>query len=309
MKALLKEKGQVKIAQIGAPTGVARDEVLIKVALTGICRTDIYVAQNIIQTDDLVLGHEFSGTIEAVGEDVDNFDLGERVCVFPFIYDNYTQKENFLASKMLGLHTNGSFADYIAVPKECVYKLPDNVSFKMGAYMEPVCASMAVLKADINTKQKGMIIGENRIAQLTLRVLQAKGFENVTLFDPEVNDGVEILDNSFDFIIETLATTEMMNLMVRAIKPKGTIILKSRQHKPVEIKVNDLVQKDITLKAVSYADFQDAIDLAASGALKVDDLLGETYPLEEYETVFELSQKGEAKKLFLTTATDMNVIN
>lgn len=302
MKALLKRNGGVSVKNIARPALEAEDSVLIKVALTGICRTDVYVAEDIIKTapeQDLVLGHEFAGTVEQCGDAVQDLKIGERVCVFPFINSNYTQKENFLQARMLGLHINGSFAEYIAVPRETVFKLPDNVSFKLGAYMEPIAASMAVLNANIVPSQKGLIYGDNRISRLTLRILEAKGFDTVDLIDI-ADDNVGMSDNSYDFIIETQANSQTIKQMIDWVKPGGTIILKSRQHQPVEICVNDLVQKSITLKAVSYSNFQEAIDLVASGTLQVDDLLGDVYPLEDYKRIFKQSQMGEAKKLFLS---------
>lgn len=310
MKALLKENHQVSIQDIEKPVLKSADDVLIKVVLSGICRTDIYVAEDIIKTTDrrkLVLGHEFSGIVEACGANVTDLNIGDRVCVFPFICPDYAQKEDFLNAQMLGLHTDGSFADYAVTPRKTVFKLPDNVSFKLGAYMEPICASMAVLNADITLDQKGMIFGDNRISKLTLRILEAKGFNNIDVIDAQTDD-VKIAENTYDFIIETQATTQTFAKMVHWINLGGTIILKSRQHIPVEISVNDLVQKSITLKAVSYGDFQDAINLAASGKLDVDDLLGTVYPLDAYESAFKESQAAEAKKLFLTTLQDIQAI-
>ena len=96
--------------------------------------------------------------------------------------------------------------------------------------------------------------------------------------------------------------------MINIVKPGGVLVLKSRQHTPVEMNINKLVQKEIRLQAVNYANFQDCIDLAASSLLYVDDLLGDVFPLEAYDDVFNKSQTSETKKLFLTTVGE-NVWN
>jgi L-iditol 2-dehydrogenase len=176
------------------------------------------------------------------------------------------------------------------------------MSFKQGAYLEPVAASLAPLKAGISPEQTGLIYGENRISRLTERVLRAKGFENIEVYDDSDFGARPLKNNHYDFIIETLATTVTIARFIDAIKPNGKIILKSRQHFPVEVNVNAMVMKDITMQAVNYGDFQEGIDLIASGRLKIDDLLGKTYELEEYEDVFAQSHKGEEQKIFLSAA-------
>lgn len=307
MKALIKTADSTRIQDIEKPQAMAAHDVVIRVALTGLCRTDVYVAEGIVAAgkENLVLGHEFSGIVESTGDAVTHVKQGDRVCVMPFLNINADdQKNKYAHSTMLGIHHDGSLGEFACVPSYTVYKLPDEVSLKMGAYMEPICASMAVLNADIHPEQTGVIYGDNRISQLTLRILQAKGFNNVTTYD-HADAGHETLgEDSVDFIIETLATTETMAEMVRAVKPGGVIVLKSRQHKPVAMNINDLVKKDITLDAVNYADFQDCIDLAASGKLDVEDLFGDVYALESFEDIFEMSKGREAKKLFLTAAND-----
>jgi len=307
MKALIKTSTSLAVTQQDKPQIQHADGVIIRVAMTGLCRTDVYVAEGIVPAgkDDLVLGHEFSGVVEAVGDAVTHIEAGDRVCVMPFFdVDQENARCRYADSTMMGISHDGSIAEYAYVPAYTVYALPAEVSFMMGAYMEPICASMAVLKAHITPQQTGVIYGDNRISQLTRRIMQAKGFDKVTCYDCLAEDRQILADNSVDFIIETLVTTETFADMVRAVKPGGTIVLKSRQHTPVAMNISDLVKKDITLEAVNYADFQDCIDLAASGDLDVMDLFGDVYPIEEYQKVFELSKGRESKKLFLSAVND-----
>lgn len=306
MKALIRTSQKVSVTEQDKPVMAHADGVIIRVVMTGLCRTDVYVAEGIVPAgkDNLVLGHEFSGIVDTVGANVTHVKAGDRVCVMPFFdIDNENARCKYASSTMMGVAHDGSIAEFAYVPAYTVYKLPDEVSFMMGAYMEPICASMAVLKAHITPAQKGLIYGDNRISQLTLRIMQAKGFDNVRCYDC-LHDEQKLEDNSLDFIIETLVTSETFADMVRAVKPGGTIVLKSRQHKPVEMNVAELVKKDITLEAVNYADFQDCIELAASGQLQVSDLFGDVYPIEDYEKVFEMSKGREAKKLFLSAVND-----
>lgn len=305
MKALVKNGRTVEVSKVAKAGLGSPHDVLIQVAAAGLCRTDVYVAENLIKSrDPLILGHEFSGIVEATGTAVTHIKPGDRVSVMPLFPANDEKLPNgipnYANGTMLGIHHDGAFSQYICVPASAVYKLPDHVTFLQGAYMEPIAASTAVLNADIAPHQRGLIYGDNRISRLTERVMNAKGFSNIEVFNHTTQEAGDLADDSYDFIIETLATTETMKEMVRAVKPGGRIVLKSRQHNPVAFDINKLVMKDITLQAVGYGDFGAGIDLVASGALKTDDLFGEVFPLEKYEQVFEQSKRGESLKLFFS---------
>ena len=307
MKALVKNKTSVGVDVTDKPKVMKPDDVLIRVALAGLCRTDVYVAEGRIKSKDpLVLGHEFSGIVEAVGSDVAHLKTGERVAVMPLFPVNDAKMPNglpiYAGATMMGVDHDGAFGEYALVPSYAVYRLPAQVTLMQGAYLEPVAASMAVLNAAIASAQKGLIFGDNRISRLTERVLLAKGFTDVTV----CSHADDLPDNAYDFVIETLATTDVMNKIIRAVKPGGRIVLKSRQHVPVAFNINTLVLKDIKLDAVSYGDFQEGIDLIADGRLRVDDLFGDVFQLEQFADVFAQSRLAETRKLFFT-AYDQDV--
>jgi L-iditol 2-dehydrogenase len=303
MKALLKTETGVKVDKTEKPTIKDEQDVVIRVAVSGLCRTDIYVAQGLVPAahSRMIIGHEFAGLVESIGSAVGNVVAGDRVAVMPIlpISNDFVDGPDYSHSTMLGVDHDGSFCEYIRVPASSVYKIPNNISFKQGAYMEPIAASLAVLNADITPDQIGVIYGDNRISRLTERIMNAKGYNNVTVYDHSQHEADPLEDNSYDYIIETLATTETMKEMIRAVRPCGRIVLKSRQHVPVAFDVSKLVKKDITLQAVNYGSFQESIDLVASGKLAVDDLFGDVYPIEEFEKVFDISNQREAKKTIL----------
>lgn len=301
MRALVKNSNTVRVQGMDIPALIQPDDVLIRIALAGLCRTDVYVAEGRIPSKNpLVLGHEFSGIVEKTGSESGGIKQGDRVAVMPLFAANDHKLSSglpsYAASTMMGIDHDGAFSEFVTVPASAVYKLPDTVSLMQGAYMEPVAASMAVLNATIKPGQKGLIFGDNRISRLTERILLTSGFKNIMVCDSSEN----LPENTYDFIVETLATTETMNKMVDAVKPGGRIVLKSRQHVPVAFNINTLVMKDITLESVSYGDFQAGIDLVAGGALKVDDLFGDVFRLEQFETAFAESRRGESKKPFFS---------
>ena len=302
MKAIIKTGNIVGVENTNMPTITRDDDVLIRIALAGLCRTDIYVAQGRIPSkSSLILGHEFSGIVEKTGEKTNGFKQDDRVAVMPLFpamaHQLSTGLPCYANATMMGIDHDGAFCEYTVVPASAVYKLPETVSLMQGAYLEPVAASMAVLNTSIKPEQKGLVFGENRISRTIERILIAKGFKDITVCESDE----DLPENHFDFIIETLATTETMSKIVASVKAGGCIILKSRQHTPVGFNINKLVMKCIRIESVSYGDFQAGIDMIASGMLMVDDLFGDVFKLEQFENVFAQSQHSESKKLFFST--------
>jgi threonine dehydrogenase-like Zn-dependent dehydrogenase len=308
MKAILKNDNRVEVKSVPEPVLRSPNDVLIHIAVAGLCRTDVYVADGLIKCKNpLILGHEFSGTIVQTGTEVDDLHAGDRVTVMPFFSPDSGEQHNQPTPqkpKMLGVDYDGAFTEYIVVPAHAVYKVPDSMHLKTAAYMEPVAASLGCANANIQPDSDGMIYGDNRISRLTERVLKAKGFNNIQVIAEQDAMDMRPMYNQFDYIIETIASDESMKLLINAVKPGGLIVIKSRRHTPVGLNFNSLVHKDITLQAVNYGDFSEGIELVASGSLKVDDLFGKTHQLEDFHELFRRSRQGEAKKMFLTTNND-----
>jgi threonine dehydrogenase-like Zn-dependent dehydrogenase len=192
---------------------------------------------------------------------------------------------------MLGVHRNGAFAEYVAVPLENVLPVPQALSLWHAAFTEPVAAAAAVLKAPIRSHQRGLIFGENRIAELTRRILLAAGFEHIEMGSPTGHA-------QYDFVIETLATRQSLRSVVDLVKPNGCIVLKSRPFEAVPLDITACVLKDVTLSAVNYASFHDALDLMATGKVRVDDLFDAPAPLRDYEATFASARSGQKKHFF-----------
>ncbi len=272
-------------------------EVLVEVLLTGICRTDLFAADGRIAVAPLrVLGHETAGLV-AEADPGSGLQAGQRVAIHPILACGGCRPclagQACSRPRMLGLDQDGAFAGWIVVPASAVWPVPEALSLERVAYVEPMAAALAVLKAPLDRAQKGLIVGHNRIAQLTLRVLAAHGFRGVA----QIAAGEEVDEDAFDWAIETLATADTMDTLLRAVRPGGLVVLKSRPAARVPFDVARAVRKDLSFQAVSYAPFNEAIDLLAR--LEVDDLLGQRFSLESYEEAFSRARSDESRKLFL----------
>lgn len=310
MKALVRDGNSIAVRALPQSTVLKLDDVVVRVMLAGLCRTDLYAAEGKIKTaDPLILGHEFSGIVTEVGADVEDVSAGDRVTVNPVLvcgkckYCRDGTATGCQSYEFLGVDRNGCFAGFITVPASAIYRIADGLSFLAAAYAEPVAASLAVLKTGIRPEERGIIFGNNRFSQLMDKILRIHGFKNVTVFDPLGEDGSFERD-AFDFVIETMVSTETLRQMVEAARPGAKIVLKSRQYEPISLHLNSIIRKEPVFHVVNYGSFDDAVDLLASGRLLVDDLVDGIYPLENFEDVLRRAGRKESLKPFFAPWDD-----
>lgn len=305
MKALYKQGGRALFGSLPQPSA-RPGEVVVRVRAAGICRTDIYVAEGAIASaDPVVLGHEFSGTVHEIGEGALDLEIGQPVAVMPIIpclaCASCSRGLHVVCESrsMLGVDRDGCFAELVAVPARVLYPLPARIPFARAAYAEPVAAALAIAGSGVKPADRGLIYGDNRIAHLTKRVLDACGFGNVEMHDDATSGSGALPANSFDYVIETSLDEDRMREILRTARPRGLVILKSRHFKPVSIDMLTAIGKEITFKALNYGPFSQAIELL-DGALQIDDLIGPAHPLEDFQPVFDAAKRNESSKLFFS---------
>lgn len=281
MKALIKNKNGIAISDI--ELSLNTEDVLLKVNTIGLCRTDLLVARGVITVsqDEIILGHEFSATVEHDPKGI--FQKGQIVGVNPL-----------WATKFMGLDLNGAICEYVYVPHEKVIATKLN-DFRVIAYLEPVAASMAVVKAiDIDLDKKIAIVGNNRIAYLTKLILDSYSIKCDLISENDLN-----CENEYDTIIETVVNAEVFSKIIKALKQGKTFILKSRKKEPVSLCIADLVAKEINLKSVNYFEFNQAMRWLERNYSLIEPLLGDIFPLASWEQAFEKANSGEQKKIFI----------
>ena len=284
-------------------------EILIDVTALGLCRTDLYAINGEIETatNCFIPGHEFAGIVAKTSSEMyaskNEFEIGDRVVVNPVIscgacIDCESDKSHLCSqAQFMGVDLDGACCGQVIVSAANVFPIPAHLSCAEAAFAEPVAATLAILNANISPKQSGLIVGESRISILAQRVLSACGFANISILS--LQKARTLSPSQFDFVIETDATTEVIAEMARLVRPRGTLILKSRQHRPLEIQLLNFIRKEPTISAVNYGPFPLAVQLLAEGKVKVDDLIGQNFPLSEFELAFKAASAYESKKIFL----------
>ncbi|MGX7107405.1 zinc-binding dehydrogenase [Hutsoniella sourekii] len=164
------------------------DKVVIEVAYTGICGSDIHTFKGEYKNPKtpVVLGHEFSGKIVEVGPDVKEFKVGDRV-VSETTFETcgecpYCKERDYNLCgnrKGIGTQVNGSMTDYVLAREESLHLIPENVSYKAAAFSEPLaCTTHAVMeKTSVKDGDIVLVVGPGPIGLLAAQVAQSQGGE------------------------------------------------------------------------------------------------------------------------------------
>ena len=185
MKAMIyKAPYQLAIEDVPMPA-LLPGHALVKVKACGICGSDVhgFMGETGRRCPGVIMGHEFSGRIEAVAEDIKGFSVGDRVVVEPVLSCgkcSFCQKGHTqfcFEKKCFGvLDENGAYAEYIAVPEYALLPLPDEMSYEEGALIEPLAVSKyAVDRVSDYRGKTVVIVGAGTIGLMTLAVLKSRG--------------------------------------------------------------------------------------------------------------------------------------
>lgn len=295
MQAIVKTQHGTTLAAVARPPLTAG--VRIRVARAGVCRTDLHVARGRLPCrPPRILGHELSGVVSELPADTQVLTVGDRVTVAPLLAcqscpECRAQRE-CRTPRMLGVDVDGAFAQELIVPLRAVHRVPATMSFERAAYVEPVAASLAVLHTELHPDHKGAILGSGRIAELTRRILVHRGF------DVAASSASELADQPYDFIVDSVGSSESLAAAMHALRFGGTLILKSRPALPALLDVGLAVQRALTLRAVRYAPFEEAVALLDDARFHVEDLFGPSAALASFERVFADAEQEESSKLF-----------
>lgn len=325
--AVLHSKEDLRYEEIETPL-IEKNEVLIEVKVSGICGSDIpRVLGTKAHFYPIVLGHEFSGIITKIGEDVKNLKIGDKVACAPLIpchrckdckAGNFSLCKNY---SFIGSRRQGSFAEYIAVPEENVFKLSDEISFEQGAFFEPSTVALHGLKRlDFKKNKKVAIIGDGTIALILLQWAKIFGSEEIAFFgdskerlDLAIQLGVdkiglitdsENLNDHFDYVYDVIGKSNSISKSLDLVSNRGQICIIGTSNYDLEIPNNTfqkLQRKEalITGSWMSYSlpfpgeEWNLTARYFSSGDLKIpEEMIFKRFSLKDAKEGFELFNKG-----------------
>jgi len=312
-------------------------EVTLKVEYCGVCGTDKHIlagAEGAGYTPPgTVLGHEFSGIITEVGENVKGIAVGDRVCVDPndMCGKCYYCKQGIghFCEDMIGIGTtvNGGFAEFCTVNAKQVYKIPDSLSLKEAAMAEPVaCCLHGMDLINMRAGQTVMIIGGGTIGMIMLQLAKASGASTLIMIEPVESKrkmaskfGADITIDPFndrieealakagvkqiDTTIECVGLVKTMNMAIDFTGKGGTAMLFGLTEPDSEmiIKPFDLFKREITVKASYINPYTQmrAINLLSSGIVDVNSLITDIVGLDNINDVFMTDKYKNSGKILI----------
>ncbi|OLB44352.1 MAG: alcohol dehydrogenase [Ktedonobacter sp. 13_1_20CM_3_54_15] len=304
-------------------------EALIRVLLAGICNTDLEITRGYLAFEG-VLGHEFVGIVENVhegpGASRPIYLIGKRVVGeinaacrrSDCLYCSQNMPTHCPDRTTLGiLNRDGAFAEYLTLPVENLHIVPDNVSDEEAVFVEPLAANFEILEqVHLKPTDSVVILGDGKMGQLAAQVLPLSGCEVMMVGKHEeklalaARHGVRtfVLDDpqSFrlenrrrvDLLVECSGSAQGLELALRLVKPRGTIVLKSTVAAQSTLHLAPIVIDEIRLQGSRCGPFAPALRALSQRRVDVLPLISARYSLDEGLDAFEQAgKKGMLKVL------------
>jgi L-iditol 2-dehydrogenase len=335
------EKYAVELREVPLPGDPADDEVLVSTRAVGVCGSEIHQFHNTqswpVYTP-VILGHEFSGVVAAVGKGVQGFREGDRVvsetaaricgqCAYcrSGEYNLCPQRRGF------GYGVNGAMADRVRVPARCLHHLPDAVPFEKASLTEPCCVAFnaACVQTEIRPGDSVLVLGPGPIGLLCLelaklsgaswvgvtglkqdaariQVAQAlgvdcalsEGEDQVREVVATVGDGLGV-----DVVIDAAGASAALKMAMAVVRPAGQITKVGWGPQPLNFSLDPLVQKAVRLQGSFSHNFkmwESVLALLASGKLDPLRIVGRIEAYPNWRACFDQMASGEIVKAVLT---------
>lgn len=332
MKALLlTEYNHFEYTDVPDPE-VGSDDVLVQVKACGICGSDIHGmdGRSGRRIPPLIMGHEASGVIAAVGANVTDWQAGDRVTFDSTVYCgechfcrkgliNLCDHRRVLGVSCDDYRRHGAMAEYVAVPQRILNRLPDEVTFAHGAMVEPVSIAVhAVSRVPIALDDTVVVVGSGMIGLLVIQTLRAAGCGHIIAVDlnpfrleralelgadltlnPQNSDIIvtirELTDGrGADLAFEVVGASPTVQTAVNALRKGGSLALIGNLAPHVELPLQTVVTRQLTLagSAASCGQYPACLNMIARGRIKLDPIISAVVPLSEGAAWFKRQYEG-----------------
>jgi alcohol dehydrogenase/L-iditol 2-dehydrogenase len=285
----------------------------------------------------VTLGHEFSGTIVKVGEDVRDWHPGDRVVsetaahicgICPMCR---TGQYNLCPNRRgFGSRFNGAFATYVRVPERILHHVPESLELQAAALTEPlsVAYNALVVKSKINPGDTVVVFGAGTIGLFAVQVARTNGAGHIILagLSPDVARlevgrqvgadeaiNIEEVDLSSlvmartgglgaDLIVDAAGPNQVLKQAMALVRPNGQITKIGWDPTPVDFSLDPLLIKAVTLQGVfshTWNTWEKALGLMASGRMLLEPMISHRLDLDDWRTAFDLVDTQQAVKALL----------
>lgn len=340
MKAVLKkEKGVGFVIEDIPIPSIGDDEILVKVEVASICGTDVHIyewndwAQNRIKPP-IVVGHEFAGVVVEKGKEVKRINVGDFVSAETHIYCNHcdmclmNHREVCRNLKILGVDTDGAFAEYVKIPERVAWVNPKEIPHKFASIQEPLGNAVdTVLAEDISGKTV-LITGAGPIGLLAIAVSRVFGATKIIAtdlsnyhLDIAKKVGADVVVNPLeqdvhevvlsethglgvDVSLEMSGSKSALHSALKLTKYLGRVSLLGLFDKSVDIELtDDVIFKKLRIYGITgrriFETWQIVSSLLSSKRLDVSPIITHEFKFEEIDEGIELMKSHQSGKILL----------
>lgn len=332
LAAYYEGKGRITLGDaVGRPLG--SEEIALQVAYVGICGTDLHILDGDMDARvslPAILGHEMSGTVTAVGDDVTEWAPGDEVVVVPLDwcgecpaclrgFSSICYRLNFM-----GIDSPGALQNSWIVHQRTLVRVPKTLGLKEAALAEPTAVAVHdVGRSELRTGQKALVVGGGPIGLLIASVATAVGGD-VLLSEPNLQRrqliesvGVRTVDPmngladvvedwtrgaGVDVSFEVSGSAPGMEAAVSSLAARGRLALVAIHARPVPVDLFRFFWRELTLvgaRVYERADFEEALRLLGSGDIPTTALISDVVSLNEAPNAFERLRAGQAMKVLI----------
>jgi len=345
--SVLNKPRDFRMEMRAVPT-IGEHDVLVKVEKVGICGSDVHYwhrgyAGRFKVTSPLVLGHESSGQIIKTGSKVTNVAIGDRVALEPGIPCRHCEScREGRYNLCVGVRfcatppVDGTLCQYFAHPADFCFKLPDAISYEMGALLEPLAVAVySVRRAEIRMGDAVLVLGAGPIGLMCLLAAKAAGASQVAITDINEQrlafaqrlgatsvhhidvqrEKEEIHQRGGDMAaqikkslgraptaaLECSGAQSSVQLALKALDSRGIMAVIGRGAAEVSVLPADIVCKEIDIRGVfRYANcYPAALELLISGQINLDGFISHRFGLDQVEDAFQTAHAGQAIKVMI----------
>jgi (R,R)-butanediol dehydrogenase/meso-butanediol dehydrogenase/diacetyl reductase len=325
--AVLKNARELAIEEV-PDLQIADDEVLVKVATCGICGTDLHLYKHGSLSPDARIGHESAGTVADVGKSAKGFKTGDRVAVLgrvPCGECHWCTRGRHHVCPMR-LDVRGGFSEYVAVKPQMLASLPDEVTFRQAAVMEPMAVSLHGIRLAQITPSDGVVVtGAGPIGLFAAALLRDIGVRSLVVsepaekrreiasrwadrvVDPTAEDTAdatrEALDPNPDVVAECSGQAAVLEEAFGMVGFAGRVLLLGACLESITFNPATMLVREVSFQG-SYGcdmeEFRHCIELVASGKVDISPIISGTVPQDELPGAFEkLSGPNDEIKLLM----------
>ncbi len=321
MRALVLSRGEAPAVREVPDPEPGPGEALVGVLLAGICRTDLELARGYMDFAGIP-GHEFVGRVERVTSRADGPLVGARVTseinlgCLECSWCVQGLARHCPDRRVLGiLGKDGAFAERVALPVSALRAVPATLSDRRAIFVEPTAAAFAILdQVGVSSSSSVLVLGDGKLGLLAAQALALRG-ARVTVagrhpaklalarsWGLRAEQAEGLAEAGFDMVVECTGRPEGLDLALRRVRPRGTVVMKTTCAGGTTFDAARAVVDEVTLVGSRCGRFEPALEALSGGAVQVDGLIAEELPLARAAEALRLAGESHRLKVILRVA-------